>query len=226
MLYDRVKVPASRQTEVLFVAHVPPPWTGQGVIHQMLLQGKYSDVHLLHLPMLFSKQSALQGKISTAKVVSLLLLIANTYRARFKKGIVFLYFSPGGPSLSAVLRDGIYLLTVRPIMRGTMLVYHSSGVAEYLEKLPAVIRPLIRRAFSRVQLAIQLSATTPPDGPALLARETRIIPNAVPDDAGSWFPSCAKWCPEDPLYGSGSCWQRPYSICFWQPASYLKRYST
>jgi len=41
---------------ILFVAHKPPPWTGQGVIHQLLMQGDYSDVILVHLPMSFSNR--------------------------------------------------------------------------------------------------------------------------------------------------------------------------
>jgi glycosyltransferase involved in cell wall biosynthesis len=176
------------KTEILFVGHVPPPWTGQGVVHQIVLQGDYSEVRLVHLPMRFSNISAAQGKISVMKILALLRLILRTYQARFQKRIVFLYFSPGGPVTAAVLRDGIYLLAVRPIMRGTMLVYHSSGVAEFIENLPPVIRPLIKAGFSGARLAIQLSSFAPPDGAALQAQETRIIPNALPDDAGPWFP--------------------------------------
>ena len=180
---------------ILFVAHVPPPWTGQGVIHQLLLQGEYSDVTLVHIPMLFSKDSSAQGKISLHKVIALLDLVVRTYSARFKKGIRFLYFSPGGPTPSAVIRDCIYLLAVRPIMRGVMLVFHSSGVAEYIQQMPLPVRVVLRSGFSRAQLAVQLSANAPPDGVLTLAHETRIISNSVLDEAGAWF--CRK--PSDVL---------------------------
>jgi glycosyltransferase involved in cell wall biosynthesis len=178
----------SQRTDVLFVGHVPPPWTGQGVIHKMLLDGEYTNIRLVRVPMLFSKESSDQGNISASKVFSLLGLIWKTYKARFLNGCRFLYFSPGGPSFSAVYRDGLYLLATRPIMRGTMLVYHSSGVADYIERLPALTRPLMRRAFSHVELAVQLSESTPPDGAALQAKRVEFIANAVPDEAGGWFP--------------------------------------
>lgn len=174
-------------SRVLFVAHVPPPWTGQGVIHQLLLQKEYSNVTLVHLPMTFSKDSSSQGKISLQKIAALVKLVVRTYRARFQGGIRFLYYSPGGPTLSAVMRDCIYLLAVRPIMRGEMLVFHSSGVAEFIQSMPPVARSVLRWGFSRVQLAVQLSANSPPDGVLLHAHETRIISNSVPDEAGAWF---------------------------------------
>ena len=176
-----------RCTDVLFVGHVPPPWTGQGVIHHLLLQHEYSHVRLHHLPMLFSKASAQQGKLSVGKFASLVGLIATTYRARFGQGIRYLYFSPGGPRLSAIVRDALYLLATRPVMRGTMLVYHSSGVAAYLAALPAWVRPILRRAFTGVELVVQLSPNAPADGAALGARQVIYIANAVSDEAGSWF---------------------------------------
>jgi glycosyltransferase involved in cell wall biosynthesis len=172
---------------ILFVAHVPPPWTGQGVIHQLLLQGEYSDVTLVHLPMSFSKDSSAQGKISLQKIAALVKLVVRTYRARFQRGIRFLYFSPGGPTASAVIRDCVYLLAVRPIMRGEMLVFHSSGVAEYIQRMPPLVRAVLRSGFSRARLAVQLSANAPPDGVLIHAHETRIISNSVPDEAGAWF---------------------------------------
>jgi glycosyltransferase involved in cell wall biosynthesis len=142
----------------------------------------------VHQSMSFSKESRNQGRVSVAKVVRLFQLIWSSYVARFRKGISFLYFSPGGPSFSAVARDAAYLLAVRPVMRSTMLVFHSSGVADYIGQLPPVVRSIVQYAFSGVRLAIQLSMSSPPDGPVLQAIETRIIPNAVPDHAGSWFP--------------------------------------
>ena len=175
------------RTDVLFVGHIPPPWTGQGVIHSMLLQWEYSNVRLVRLPMRFSRSSADQGKISLSKVLALCRLIVQTYRARFVQRICYLYFSPGGPSLSAVVRDALYLLTVRPIMRGALLVYHSSGVAEFICTMPMIVRPLVRYAFSGVEVAVQLSENVPPDGIALNAQEVLIIPNAVPDYAEGWF---------------------------------------
>ena len=172
---------------ILFVAHVPPPWTGQGVIHQLLLQGEYSDVTLVHLPMSFSRDSSAQGKISLLKIAALVQLVVRTYRARFQRGIRFLYFSPGGPTLSAVIRDCAYLLAVRPIMHGVMLVFHSSGVAEYIQRMPPLVQAVLRLGFSRAQLAVQLSANAPPDGTLFHAHETRIICNSVPDEGGAWF---------------------------------------
>jgi glycosyltransferase involved in cell wall biosynthesis len=180
-------VKSEKKSCILFVAHVPPPLTGQGVIHQLLLQGEYSDVTLVHLPMLFSKDSSSQGKLSLRKIGALVKLVFRTYRARFQRGIRFLYFSPGGPTPSAVMRDCIYLLAVRPIMRGEMLVFHSSGVAEYIHKMPLLVRAVLRSGFSRAQLAVQLSANSPPDGMLIDAHETRIISNSVPDEAGAWF---------------------------------------
>jgi glycosyltransferase involved in cell wall biosynthesis len=136
----------------------------------------------------FSKVSSAQGKLSIKKMGALIRLIALTYRARFQKGIRLLYFSPGGPTLSAVMRDCTYLLAVRPIMRGVMLVFHSSGVAEYIQEMPPLIGIVLRLALWRVQLAVQLSAAAPPDAALIQSRETRIIPNSVPDEAGAWFP--------------------------------------
>jgi glycosyltransferase involved in cell wall biosynthesis len=179
---------STAKKSVLFVGQIPPPWTGQGVIHQMLLEGKYQDVNLVPTVMRFSKSSADQGSISFRKIWSLFRLISKTYRARLFGGVAFLYFSPGGPAFSAVFRDAIYLYSVRPIMRRTMLVYHSSGVAQYVENSHALLRPLLRGAFLGVEIAVQLSPSAPPDGHALRAEEVIIIPNAVRDDAGGWFP--------------------------------------
>jgi glycosyltransferase involved in cell wall biosynthesis len=136
----------------------------------------------------FPLETEIAARKSLWKILSLLRLICKTYEARFFKGIRCLYFSPGGPSFSAVYRDCIYLLATRPFMRGTMLAFHSSGVASYIHSLSLPMRPIVRYAFSRVELAIQLSAASPPDGVTLHAKQVTVIPNAVPDKAKGWFP--------------------------------------
>ena len=124
-----------------------------------------------------------------------------------------LLFFARWPVSPAIVRDAAYLLAVRPIMRSTMLVYHSSGVADYIERLPPVMRPFVQYAFYGVRMAIQLSMNSPPDGPALSAIETRIIPNAVRDTAGAWFPRDLSLTLRILYMGVSLLLEKEYSIC-------------
>ena len=53
---------------ILVVGQTPPPYGGQAVMVQFLLDGKYHDIELVHVRMFFSRELKSTGTIKITKL--------------------------------------------------------------------------------------------------------------------------------------------------------------
>src|ERR1035437_2595904 len=169
---------------VLIVGPTPPPFGGQTLMIQALLDSKsaiFSDYEWSVAPVHFSPELKNTGEFAVRKVLHLGGLICRVLFLRWTKRPKILYYTPAGPTRLAVFRDIILLCIVRPFFTMTILHFHAGGVSEVYEQLPVFSRPFYRRAYWNADLGIMVSKHAPDDPTKLHARATLVIPNGVQD---------------------------------------------
>ncbi|HEY0979122.1 MAG TPA: glycosyltransferase [Flavobacteriales bacterium] len=169
---------------VLVVGQTPPPFGGQAVMIEALLQGRYEKVRLFHVRLVFSEDMESVGRFSLKKVLVLFTTIFQVAWARFRYRTPVLYYPPSGPNMVPVLRDIILLGSTRWLFRSTVFHFHAGGVSEFGPRLPGLLRPFYRWAYRKPDLAIRTAEQNPPDGRLLGARQDVVVPNGVPDMRG------------------------------------------
>ncbi|XZE34167.1 glycosyltransferase [Pirellulaceae bacterium SH501] len=169
-------------TKVLVVGQTPPPYHGQAIMIQMLVDGPIPDVKLKHVRMQFSENIGEIGKVRFGKILHLFSVLAQIVwcRIRFRPDI--LYYPPSGPNRVPLIRDAIILLTVRWMFRATVFHFQASGCSELIPKLPSLLKWFIQKALHAPDVAIELSEFAASDGSFLGAKRVVRIPNAAADE--------------------------------------------
>ena len=170
---------------ILIVGQTPPPFGGQAVMIQKLLDGKFTRIRLFHVRMVFSDDMESVGKFAFKKLWVLFTTILHIWRARFRYRSPVLYYTPSGPNKVPVLRDIILLCATRWLFRKVVFHFHAGGVSGFEKELPSPLRPLFRWAYRGHTLAIRTAPQNPEDGELLGARKSIVIPNGIEDMRGS-----------------------------------------
>ncbi len=168
-------------TKVLVVGQTPPPFGGQGIMIQRLVQGGLADVQLIHVRMGFSSSMGEMGQVRVAKIVHMCSVIVRIIYHRVADGVRILYYPPAGPDHVPMWRDITILLSTRWLFDKTIFHFHAGGVSELYDRLPRWQRWLFRRAYFGANAAIRLSELTPEDGKRLAAEREFIVPNGIDD---------------------------------------------
>jgi glycosyltransferase involved in cell wall biosynthesis len=168
---------------ILIVGQTPPPYHGQALMVETLVNAKLDGLRIFHVRLAFSESVQTVGRVQARKVLHLLAVAAGAIRLRLRHGIRILYFTPAGPNLVPVLRDMVLLSLVRPFFPTTLYHFHAAGLSEFLASMPRWFRSLARAAYGRPDGAIQTSGLNPPDGEYLGARRVTVIPNGLADAA-------------------------------------------
>jgi glycosyltransferase involved in cell wall biosynthesis len=185
---------------VLVVGQTPPPFGGQAVMIQELLNAPLQAVRLHHVRMAFSTDMASMGRFSVKKVLVLASTIARIAVARLRTGARVLYYPPSGPEKVPVMRDIVLLCAVRWMFARTVFHFHAGGVSTYRQQLPALLRPLFDLAYGRPAAAIRTSHLNPDDGATFGAGMNVVVPNGVPNMATSVPPPAAAPGPPTVLF--------------------------
>ena len=178
-------MPEGKPLHVLVVGQTPPPFGGQAVMVQALLDSTPAKAVYHHVRLTYSDDMDSVGKFALKKVLVLFTTIVEVWIARFKCRTPMLYYPPSGPNMVPVLRDIIFLCAVRPFFRWTVFHYHAGGVSGFAPQLPALLRPFFRLAYRNATLAIRTAPQNPEDGKLLGAKMDMVIPNGTPDMRGS-----------------------------------------
>ncbi|HVU88297.1 MAG TPA: glycosyltransferase [Pirellulales bacterium] len=167
--------------KVLVVGQTPPPYLGQPIMLQRLLESNMADVEFLHVGTRLSTDSNEVGRFRVAKVLTLLPIIARIWWARLVHGVKVLYYPPAGPIRVTMFRDFAILLPTRWLFSKTIFHFHASGISEIYERLPAWQRWLFRCAYYHPAAGVRLSETTPDDARRLRAKCEYVIPYGIDD---------------------------------------------
>jgi len=165
--------------KVLVVGQTPPPFMGQAISIQIMLNGKYKQIRLYHVRMAFSKEIDEIGKFRLAKLWHLLTVIISIVFTRFRYKVPILYYVPSGPDRIPMYRDLAILISTRWLFKKTVFHFRAAGISELYRHLSSLEQFFFRQAYFNADLTIRLSEFNPMDGEILQARKNIIIPNGL-----------------------------------------------
>ena len=167
--------------KILVVGQTPPPYGGQAMMIQYMLDGKYEKVEMYHVRMCFSREFNDRGKFSIYKVMHIFTVIWNVWKLRFGKGIHTMYYPVSSAPKVALLRDAIILMCTRWLFKEVVYHFHAAGVSEELPKYPQPLQGLVYWILKKPELAITSSEHNPKDAEYLKAKKVEVIPLGIPD---------------------------------------------
>ena len=183
---------------VLVVGQTPPPFGGQAIAIQALLDGEYERISLSHIRMRFSRETDEIGHLGWRKVLQLPALVLRILWARLTRRSQVLYYPPSGSGYVPFVRDVVILLSCKWAFRWTVFHFHAAGLVDFYEQLGRPMQSLFRAAYFRPDVAIVLSGHSLYLG-FFGARHEVIVPDGVPDDASGPLTGPASPLPEPVL---------------------------
>jgi glycosyltransferase involved in cell wall biosynthesis len=168
--------------KILVVGQTPPPFGGQALMIDYMLNGNYEKIKFFHVRMCFSKEMDQRGKFSFYKFFHLLSIIIHIYKFRIKYKIDAIYYPPSNSPKISIYRDIIILFFTRVIFRKTIFHFHAAGISEMLPTMKFLEQKIIYHCLRKPDLAISSSEFNPKDGEYLKAKKNCIIPLGIPDE--------------------------------------------
>jgi hypothetical protein len=156
-----LKSPSNATTKVLIVGQVPPPYFGQAIAIERLVNSKLADVQMIHVRMDFSSSMNEMGRFRVSKVLHMFSLVVQIIYHRFADGVQVLYYPPAGSYRVPMYRDIFILVCTRWLFDKTVFHFHAGGVSELYDQLPLWQRWVYRRAYFGADAAIRISALNP-----------------------------------------------------------------
>ena len=157
------------------------------------LRGSYGDkVELHHVRLGFSRRMDQIGKVRLAKIVELFRVLSCIVIGRVKHRAKVLYYFPAGPNIVPILRDIALLLPTRWMFRKTIFHFRASGLSEYYQALPAVLKPVLRMVYFEPDIGVRLSKFAPEDPKILKAKHEYIVPNGIEDAFSEYLEACER----------------------------------
>ncbi len=171
---------------LLVMAHVPPPYHGQSIIVDHLVEGfrapSESSFSCRLLDVRFSDDIASIGKLGASKLVKLLGYVAAIVRERIFHRPDLVYYVPAPGKRVAVYRDWVLLGLARLLGLRVVLHWLAGGLAEWCEHraLPPE-RWLSRLVYGKVALSILPVECAAADAGYFKPQATRVIPTGIDD---------------------------------------------
>lgn len=179
------------RVRALVVGQTPPPFHGQGIMLERLVNAKFENVETLHVRMAFSRTMDEVGRAGIGKVVHLLQIILRIVWARLTFRPHVFYYPPAGPNRVPMWRDIVILICTRWMFPKTVFHMQASGISQLYSQLGTVGQWLFRKAYFRPDGLVRLSEFTIDDAAGLEARDEFVVPNCA-DDVLSRFQEVRK----------------------------------
>ncbi|WP_285009879.1 glycosyltransferase family 4 protein [Pedobacter faecalis] len=171
----------TKKHKILVLGQTPPPYGGQALMLQALLDGKYRNAELVHVRLEFSKDFNDMGSFRLYKFWGLFKAILLTAIYRFTQGADILYYGPAGPNKLGMWRDVILLAPIRFLFKKTIIHTHAGGTSRLYQKLHPVGKFLYRVAFFNPDILITLTEYSHGDETVLRAKKLFVVPNGIED---------------------------------------------
>ncbi len=141
---------------LLIVGQTPPPWHGQAVATQMLVDHEWQAWETDFVRMAYSDGIDEVGRFRWRKIGHLFEL-TRTVRTYLKEnpGTVLLY-PPASASWLPFLRDIYFLWRTRPLARGTAFIFHASGLPRFVRE--SKLRTFVAKlAYQRADISLEVA---------------------------------------------------------------------
>jgi glycosyltransferase involved in cell wall biosynthesis len=167
----------TKKRKLIVVGQVPPPYHGQSVMIQSMVDGLVPHLDLVLVPMQFSREVEENGDFSIGKVFHLLTLVLRVWCLLIRYPGAMLYYPPAPPKWSTVLRDWFFLALVRPFAGKTLFHFHAYGLGEFLEGHGK--RGILTWPFNGPDVALILGERCCKDAEVIRAKKTITVPYGI-----------------------------------------------
>lgn len=194
----------TRRKKLLVFAHIPPPHHGQAVMVELMLRGLAGDprFEIHHVDARMSDDLEDVGGIRPQKFFRLIRCCMEALRVRWKHGPMDLYYVPAPAKRSAVVRDWVVMMLIRPWFSRLIFHWHAFGLGHWAtgtREFPAgedgpaleppsvfgplepIARWLTRQLLGGAGLSIVLTGYNRKDAELLRPRSIEVVPNGIPD---------------------------------------------
>jgi len=96
----------------------------------------------------------------------------------WRKSPQILYYLPASANKTPVIRDIIYLASVRWLFPKTIFHYHAGGLPEYLEEA-GMLGAVAKKCYAQADLSVEICRTECSPGEMFEAKKTVYIPNGL-----------------------------------------------
>lgn len=169
--------------KILVIGQTPPPYGGQAIMTQRLVDAEFKSVQIIHVRLSFSENFRQVGRASWKKIIHVFSVAVQVWKHRLKHRKLALYYMPAGPNKVPVIRDLLLLSLVRPFFAKTIYHFRAAGISEYISNCPVFFQRLCKFIYGKPYKAIQLSSLNPKDAEFFSARKVFYIPNGIEDRA-------------------------------------------
>ena len=168
---------------MLVVGQTPPPFGGQAIMIERILNFQYDDIAFFHVKMNFSSDMDDIGRVQFKKIFELIRVVLNIYKFRIFHNTRILYYPPAGPNTVPILRDIVILFLTRFLFKKTIFHFHAGGLSNKFAELKPVIQWAFKKAYHYPDLTIRLSRLNPEDGKFINSKTDLVIPYGIDDFA-------------------------------------------
>lgn len=172
----------STKKKILILGQTPPPFGGQALMIQTLLEPSYANARLFHVRLDFSKNFDEMGTFKLYKFWALGKAIVLTWAMRFYHKIDAIYYGPAGPNKMAMYRDVLLLGSTRFLFKKLILHTHAGGSSSLYERLGPVMKLFYRAAFFRPDVLITITEFSHGEEKILQPKKIRVVPNGIKDE--------------------------------------------
>lgn len=178
--------------KICFFAHKPPPYHGQSIAVETLIDGLVEDAQLqpgpgdaievFHVDARLSDDVGQIGQVQMQKLLRVLKYVLQAIWIRLRYGVKYFYYVPAPGLKAAVYRDWIVMGVCRLFYPKVIYHFQAVGLGDWLEKeAKGWERKLSRFLFRRVDLCLGLSDDYASDISKLNPKTIRTLPNGVVD---------------------------------------------
>ena len=171
-----------KKKRIIVLGQTPPPYGGQALMIQTLLDGEYNNAELFHVRLDFSKNFDDMGAFKLYKFWALFKAIILTGIYRFYYNANILYYGPAGPNKLAMYRDVLLLLFTRFLFNKTILHTHAGGSSTLYKNLNLVEKFFYRITFFKPDALITLTEFSHGDDIILQPKKVFVVPNGIKDE--------------------------------------------
>ncbi len=171
----------TRKLKIIVVGQTPPPYGGQALMIEYMLNANFTDIEFYHVRMCFSKEMNERGRFSFYKITHLFEIIFKTIFIKFKYKVDVLYYPPSNAPKISVFRDLIFLAFTRVFFKKTIFHFHAAGISEFIKNQNGFLKKISYLILQKPDLGISSSSYNPQDALYLKAIKEVIIPLGIPN---------------------------------------------
>lgn len=168
--------------KLLIVGQTPPPYHGQAIIIQEILNIEHKDLKVYHTNLQFSVNINELSRFSVKKLLKIPVVIGDIWLKiiRYRPDTMY-YCPPGDISKVPFYRDILILSVTRVFFKKVIFHFHASGLAKLYHRLNIVEKFLFKLIYSNPEVSIVMTQNVSEDSELIKSKVTSIIPYGIRD---------------------------------------------